>query len=109
LNNVDHPSSLQFTALVPGKGRTPDGAFAAIENGGRRSRARPKGSQFEVGPANGTSRPRQRLLRMRRCRVYAGLMHFVVLYVRSPWRRADFVDDGFSPVRVPGESLDNDR
>jgi hypothetical protein len=62
LNSVDHPNSLQFTALAPGKGRTPNGAFAAIEGeaGGPGTRAA-KGPQFEVGPANGSSWSWQRL------------------------------------------------
>jgi hypothetical protein len=67
LNSVDHPNSLQFTTLAPGKGRTPDGAFATIEKGGRRSR-RPravKGPQFEGDPANGSSWSRQPLFRRR--------------------------------------------
>jgi hypothetical protein len=68
-----------------GEGPDADGAFAAIEReaGGPGARPRPKGPQLEVGPANWSSWPHQRLLRMRRCRVCAGSTLFVVLYVRS--------------------------
>jgi hypothetical protein len=67
LNTIDHPNSLQFTALAPWKGRTPDEAFAAIEKGRPAvpAPARPKGPQFEVNPASRSSWLRQRLIRMR--------------------------------------------